>query len=161
MFRSPLWILWSFPYESLTCQPSSRGYIVGLLQILWTFFTFSYWQSVKEQHGNWQSSTEVYPPLNRENHSKVSFPPHDKSPKAVLRILFVTDTFFPDLKHKFTLILSSFNRNVQLHLTHIKMNTRWEAVQRVMAAKFTRLTETTVKLLHLVAENCTTCCLVL
>jgi len=30
-----------------------------------------------------------------------------------------------------------------------------------MAAKFIRLTEITVKLLHLVAENCTTCCSVL
>jgi hypothetical protein len=36
-------------------------------------------------------------------------------------------------------------------------NTRWEATQRVMAAKLTRLTHKIAIQLHLVAESCTTC----
>jgi hypothetical protein len=35
------------------------------------------------------------------------------------------------------------------------VNTRWEATQRVMAAKLTRLTHNMVTQLHLVAESCT------
>jgi hypothetical protein len=35
--------------------------------------------------------------------------------------------------------------------------TRWEATQRVMAAKLVRLTHKTVIQLHLVAETCTIC----
>jgi hypothetical protein len=35
--------------------------------------------------------------------------------------------------------------------------TRWEATQRVMAAKLTRLTHKIAIQLHLVAENCTIC----
>jgi hypothetical protein len=37
------------------------------------------------------------------------------------------------------------------------INTRWEATQRVMAAKLTRLTERIAIQLHLVAERCTIC----
>jgi hypothetical protein len=37
------------------------------------------------------------------------------------------------------------------------INTRWEATQRVMAAKLTRLTHKIAIQLHLVAENCTIC----
>jgi hypothetical protein len=37
------------------------------------------------------------------------------------------------------------------------INTRWEATQRVMAAKLTRLTHKIVIQLHLVAESCTIC----
>jgi len=88
MFRSPLWTLWSFPCESLTCQPSPRGYIVRILQILWTFFTFSYRQPVREQRENWHSSTEVFPPLNKESNSKVYFPHmacHQKLFKNLIR----------------------------------------------------------------------------
>jgi hypothetical protein len=36
-------------------------------------------------------------------------------------------------------------------------STRWEATQRVMAAKFTRLTHKIAIQLHLVAESCTIC----
>jgi hypothetical protein len=39
----------------------------------------------------------------------------------------------------------------------IKTNTRWEATQRVIAAKITRLTHRIVIQLHLVAESCTIC----
>jgi hypothetical protein len=37
------------------------------------------------------------------------------------------------------------------------INTRWEATQRVMAAKFTRLTHKIAIQLHLLAESCTIC----
>jgi hypothetical protein len=37
------------------------------------------------------------------------------------------------------------------------INTRWEAAQRVMAAKLTRLTHKIAVQLHLVAESCTIC----
>jgi hypothetical protein len=37
------------------------------------------------------------------------------------------------------------------------INTRWEAAQRVMAAKLTRLTHKIATQLHLVAENCIIC----
>jgi hypothetical protein len=37
------------------------------------------------------------------------------------------------------------------------INTRWEATQRVMAAKLTRLTHNIAIQLHLVAESCTIC----
>jgi hypothetical protein len=37
------------------------------------------------------------------------------------------------------------------------INTRWEATQRVMAAKFTRLTHKIAIQLHLVAKSCTIC----
>jgi hypothetical protein len=36
-------------------------------------------------------------------------------------------------------------------------NTRWEATQRIMAAKLTRLTHKIAMQLHLVAESCTIC----
>jgi len=36
-------------------------------------------------------------------------------------------------------------------------NTRWEAIQRIMAAKLTRLTHKIAKQLHLAAESCTIC----
>jgi hypothetical protein len=38
-----------------------------------------------------------------------------------------------------------------------EINTRWEATQRVMAAKLTRLTHKIAIQLHLVAESCTIC----
>jgi hypothetical protein len=38
-----------------------------------------------------------------------------------------------------------------------KVNTRWEATQRVMAAKLTRLTHQMAIQVHLVAESCTIC----
>ena len=99
MFRSPLWILWSFPCESLTCQPSLRWYIVRLWKILWTFLTFSYLQPVREQRKNWQSSTEVCPHLNRENHLKVCFTPmacHQK----LFRVFYLFLTHFSQIWSK-------------------------------------------------------------
>jgi hypothetical protein len=39
----------------------------------------------------------------------------------------------------------------------IIINTRWEATQRVMAAKFTKLIHKTAIQLHLVAESCNVC----
>jgi hypothetical protein len=44
-------------------------------------------------------------------------------------------------------------RNIRLQ----KINTRWEATQRVTAAKLTRLTHKIAIQLHAVAESCTTC----
>jgi hypothetical protein len=41
--------------------------------------------------------------------------------------------------------------------TLTKMNTRWEATQKVMAAKLTRLTHRIAIQLHPVAESCTIC----
>jgi hypothetical protein len=38
-----------------------------------------------------------------------------------------------------------------------KINTRWEATEKVMAAKFTRLIHKIAIQLHLVAESCTIC----
>jgi hypothetical protein len=38
-----------------------------------------------------------------------------------------------------------------------KINTRWEAIQRVMVEKLTRLTHKIALKLHLVAESCTIC----
>jgi hypothetical protein len=41
--------------------------------------------------------------------------------------------------------------------TTTTVNTRWEAKQRVIAAKLTRLTHKIAIQLHLVAESCTIC----
>jgi len=37
------------------------------------------------------------------------------------------------------------------------INTRWEAIQRVMAAKLTRLTHKIALQLHVLAQSCTIC----
>jgi hypothetical protein len=42
-------------------------------------------------------------------------------------------------------------------ITKSTTNTRWEATQRVMTAKLTRLTHRIAIQLHLVAESCTIC----
>jgi hypothetical protein len=42
-------------------------------------------------------------------------------------------------------------------LSRTTINTRWEAIQRVMAAKLSRLTHKIAIQLHLVAESCTIC----
>jgi hypothetical protein len=41
--------------------------------------------------------------------------------------------------------------------THTTINTRWEATQRIMAAKLITLTHKLAIQLHLVSENCTIC----
>jgi hypothetical protein len=73
--------------------------------------------------------------------------PHGISPKAVLSILSVSDAVFPSLKQNFTQIRRSFKsamslitENLGSHLIRTTINTRWEATQRVMAAKLARLT---------------------
>jgi hypothetical protein len=48
--------------------------------------------------------------------------------------------------------------NHKSHLTCTKIITLWDAMQRVIAAKLNTLSQKTVKLWHLLAENCTTCC---
>jgi hypothetical protein len=67
-------------------------------------------------------------------------------------------------EQNFTHMLWSFKSTISLipenrgsHLTHTTINTRWEATQRVMAAKLTRLTHKIAIQLHLVAESCTIC----
>jgi hypothetical protein len=51
----------------------------------------------------------------------------------------------------------SFGTESITKYTLTTINTRWEATQRVMAAKLTRLTHKIAIQLHLVAESCTIC----
>jgi hypothetical protein len=51
----------------------------------------------------------------------------------------------------------SFRTKSITKYTLTTINTRWEATQRVMTAKLTRLTHKTAIQLHLVAESCTIC----
>jgi hypothetical protein len=52
-------------------------------------------------------------------------------------------------------VSKSFRTESITKYTPITINTRWEATQRVMAAKLTRLTHKIAIQLHLVAESCT------
>jgi hypothetical protein len=81
-----------------------------------------------------------------------------------LSISCVSDAVFPSLKQNFTQMHCSFKSAISLisenrgsHLTHTIINTRWEATQRGMVAKLTRLTHKIAIQLHIVAESCTIC----
>jgi hypothetical protein len=54
--------------------------------------------------------------------------------------------------------IQNFRSEFITKYTLTTINTRWEAAQRVMAAKFTRLTHKIAIKLQLVAESCTICC---
>jgi hypothetical protein len=54
-------------------------------------------------------------------------------------------------------VSKSFRTESITTYTLTKINTRWEAIQRVMAAKLTRLTHQIAIQLHLVAESCNIC----
>jgi hypothetical protein len=54
-------------------------------------------------------------------------------------------------------VSKSFGSESITNYTLTTINTRWEATQRVMAAKLTRLTQKIATQLHLVAESCTVC----
>jgi hypothetical protein len=84
------------------------------------------------------------------------------SPKDVLSVSCVSDAVFPSLIQNFTQMRCSFKSAISLitenrgsHLTRATINTRWEATQRVMEAKLTRLAHKIAMQLHVVAESCT------
>jgi hypothetical protein len=54
-------------------------------------------------------------------------------------------------------VTKSFRTELITKYTLTTINTRWEATQRVMVAKLTRLTHKIAIQLNLVAENCTIC----
>jgi hypothetical protein len=54
-------------------------------------------------------------------------------------------------------VSKSFRTESIMKYTLTTINSRWEATQRVMAAKLTRLTHRIAIQLHLVAESCTIC----
>jgi hypothetical protein len=54
-------------------------------------------------------------------------------------------------------VSKSFQTETITKYTLTTINTRWEATQRAMVAKLTRLTHKIVIQLHLVADSCTTC----
>ena len=64
---------------------------------------------------------------------------------------------FPCLSSKCIVLSSQSLESDRSHITLTTVNTQWEAMQRVMASKLTRLTPETDNM-ALVAESCTTCC---
>jgi hypothetical protein len=54
-------------------------------------------------------------------------------------------------------VSKSFRTESITKYTLTTINTRWEATQRVMAVKLTKLAHTMAKQLHLVADSCTIC----
>jgi hypothetical protein len=60
-------------------------------------------------------------------------------------------------KHAYNGVSKSFRTESITKYTLTTINTRWEATQRVIAAKLTRLTQKIATQLHLVAESCTIC----
>jgi len=59
--------------------------------------------------------------------------------------------------HEYEGVSKSFRTESITKYTFRTINTRWEATQRVMAAKLTRPTHKITIKLHLVAESCTIC----
>jgi hypothetical protein len=60
-------------------------------------------------------------------------------------------------RYRYEGVSKSFRTESITKYTLTKINTRWEATQRVMAAKLTRLAHKLAIQLHLVAESCSIC----
>jgi len=61
------------------------------------------------------------------------------------------------LKGEYEGVSKSFRTEPITKYTLTTLNTRWEATQRIMAAKLTRLTHKITIQLHIVVESCTVC----
>jgi hypothetical protein len=75
-------------------------------------------------------------------------------------LIFIAFNSSQSLQSKYFLyegVSKSFRTESTMKYTLTTINTRWEATQRVMAAKLTRLTHKIAIQLHLVAKSCIIC----
>jgi hypothetical protein len=91
-----------------------------------------------------------YPPEHCSQKPSVYVPPSKRETKLKLPS---KSNFFAF----YECVSKSFRTWSITKYTLITINTRWEATQRVMAAKLTRLSDKIVIQLHLLAESCTIC----
>ena len=113
--------------------------------------------SVKGQLECLHPSIELSPNFNQGNHSMIYFLHMEVSVRAVSSISYIHDVLCHFLKENLMQKHCSFIRKCISHLKCTTIHSRWEAMQRVMAKRFTKMSETIVILWHLVAESCTTC----
>jgi hypothetical protein len=87
------------------------------------------------------SSPEVSKRLNQENRSKICVIPMALSSAAVLRISCISNAVFPNCQQTFTQLHCSAIKKSWIAFNMNKLNTHRKAMQRVMAAKLTELTQ--------------------
>jgi hypothetical protein len=160
MFRSSIRIHWCVPYERPNLPAISEVvFHFSSLTILQIFSTFLSVQSMERWHEHSQSSTEVSPHLNGDNHSSLCSP-HGIVTERCSEHSMCFRCSFPefDAKHNTNALFPQNQplENHRLHFTCTTINILWEATQRVMVAKLSRLTRMILILWHLVAESFTT-----
>ena len=114
-----------------------------VLKILPSLSVFPYVRTVEGRAEHSQSSAEISPCLNRQNHATVRVLPMALWPRTVLSTSCVSDAVFSSMKQNLAQICCSnqqFENRVS-HFTRTTVNSYCEAAERVMAAKLTGRTK--------------------